>query len=69
MLMFDWFHAGKLDVQRLNYGIIILLPNITCANLIKQFRHVYLLRCIYKIITRLMTLRLDFVSRKLISIH
>uniref|UniRef100_A0A453J5C2 Reverse transcriptase domain-containing protein n=1 Tax=Aegilops tauschii subsp. strangulata TaxID=200361 RepID=A0A453J5C2_AEGTS len=24
--LFEWFHEGRLDVQRLNYGIITLLP-------------------------------------------
>lgn len=60
MTMFDWFHVGKLDVQCFNCGIITLLPKFTDAILIQRFRPICLLRCIYKIITRLMTLRLDF---------
>uniref|UniRef100_A0A453QLB1 Reverse transcriptase domain-containing protein n=1 Tax=Aegilops tauschii subsp. strangulata TaxID=200361 RepID=A0A453QLB1_AEGTS len=28
MLLFEWFHDNKLDVQRLNYGIITLLPKV-----------------------------------------
>jgi hypothetical protein len=46
--MFDKFHWGRLDVQRLNYGIITLLPKINEANKIQQFHHIFLLRCLYK---------------------
>ena len=34
--LFEWFYEGKLDVQRLNYGIITLLPKSTDASRIQQ---------------------------------
>jgi hypothetical protein len=33
--MFEKFHMGQLDVQRLNYGIITLLPELNEANKIQ----------------------------------
>jgi hypothetical protein len=37
MNLFYAFHDGSLDVQRLNYGIITLLPKISEANKISQY--------------------------------
>ena len=50
MLLFDLFHDNNLDVQRLNYGIITLLPKVVGANKIQQFRAICVLQCIYKLI-------------------
>ena len=60
--MFD-FHAGNLDVSRLNYGIITPLPKI------QQFRPICLLNCLYKWITKVLTLRLDPLPEKLILVN
>jgi hypothetical protein len=62
-------HLALLDVKRLNYGIITLLPKTADANKIQQFRPICLLRCIYKLITMAMSLRLDPYASKLFSIH
>ena len=50
--LFEWFYEGKLDVQRLNYGIITLLPKSADATKIQQYRPICLLRCPYKLITK-----------------
>jgi hypothetical protein len=63
------FHLGKLDVKRLNYGNITLLPKTADADRIQQFRPICVLRCIYKLITKTLTLRLDPYASKLFSIH
>lgn len=34
--LFDDFHHGKLDISRLNYGIISLVPKTKDANQIKK---------------------------------
>uniref|UniRef100_A0A452XZ84 Reverse transcriptase domain-containing protein n=1 Tax=Aegilops tauschii subsp. strangulata TaxID=200361 RepID=A0A452XZ84_AEGTS len=69
MLLFEWFHDNKLDVQRLNYGIITLLPKVAGANKIQQFRPICLLRCIYKLITKVLTIRLEPYVDVLFSRH
>jgi hypothetical protein len=58
MNLFHDFRAGCLDVSRLNYGVITLLPKIVGANKISQYRPIFLLRCIYKLITKTLTLRI-----------
>lgn len=64
--LFADFHNGKLDVSRLNYGIITLLPKVNVANRIQQFRPICLLNCLYKWITKVLTLRLAPFAEKLI---
>jgi len=65
--MLDNLHAGHLELWRLNYGVIILLPKVKPATTIKQFRPICLLNIIYKIITKALTLRLTIVVSKVIS--
>src|SRR4029079_4349786 len=67
--MLDDRHAGHLDLWRLNYGVIILLPKLKLPNNIKQFRPICLLNIIYKIITKVLTLRLTKVASRVISQH
>ena len=54
MDLFLAFYEGRLDVHRLNYGIITLLPKVNGANKIQQFRPICLLRCPYKLITKVL---------------
>lgn len=67
MSLFRNFHNGMLDVQRLNYGVITLLPKISGADKIQQFRPICLLRCPYKLITKVMDRRVEVYADKLIS--
>lgn len=67
--LFEWFYEGKLDVQRLNYGVITLLPKSAEANRIQQYRPICLLRCPYKLITKVMDLRAAKVANKIFSIQ
>jgi hypothetical protein len=69
MALFVAFHNCNLDVQRLNYGIRTLLSKNSEANKIQQFKFICLLRCIYKLITKILTLRLDPYAEKLFGIH
>jgi hypothetical protein len=69
MNLFYAFHEGSLDVQRLNYGIITLLPKISDAEKITQYRPICLLRCIYKLLTKVLTIRVEPFLQKIISTH
>ena len=37
MALFEDLHKGVLDVRRLNYGVITLVPKVQNANTIKQY--------------------------------
>ena len=69
MGLFLAFYEGRLDVHRLNYGIITLLPKISGANKIQQFRPIYLLRCPYKLITKVLDNRAAPFADVLFSKH
>ena len=64
--LFDDFHKEKVDICRINYGIITLLPKVSEAAKIQQFMPICLLNCIYKLITKTLTLRLEKIADKLI---
>jgi hypothetical protein len=55
-----------LDVKRLNYGMITLMPKIKDANRIHLFSPICLLSCLYKWFTKVLTLRLEPIARRLI---
>jgi hypothetical protein len=46
--LFSRFFQGSLNVKRMNYGIITLLPKVKDANMIQYFRPICLLNCLYK---------------------
>ena len=64
--LFDDFHKGNLLVNRLNYGVITLLPKVQDAAKIQQFRQICLLNFLYKWITKTLTLRIEKLADKLI---
>jgi hypothetical protein len=46
--LFHEFYTGSLDIKRINYGVITLLPKVKVAEKIHQFRPICLLNCLYK---------------------
>ena len=65
--MLDILHDGQLELWRLNYGVIILLPKVKPGTHVKQFRPICLLNVIYKIITKTLTTRLTTVIGRVVS--
>lgn len=58
--------ARLVDISSFNYGIITLLPKVSDAAKIQQFRPICLLNCLCKLITKTLTLRLEKVAQRLI---
>ena len=56
-----------MDISRINYGVITLLPKVSDAARIQQFRPICFLNCLYKLITKTLTLRIESVADKLID--
>jgi len=52
------FYNDTIDISIINYGIITLLPKVSEASKIQQFRPICLLNCLYKLVTKTLTLRL-----------
>jgi hypothetical protein len=63
------FFRDRLDLERLNYGVITLVPKSTDANKVKQFRPICLLNVSFKIFTRLLYRRISRFAATLISLH
>jgi hypothetical protein len=66
IMLFNDFHENKVNISRMNYGIITFLPKVANASRIQQFRPICLLNCLYKLITKTLTMRMERVAEKLI---
>jgi hypothetical protein len=60
--LFHCLHAGQLELFRLNFGEIVLLPKVNEAERIQQYRPICLLNVSFKIFTKVATLRLNTVA-------
>lgn len=54
--LFEDFFNKNVNISRINYGVITLLPKVSNATKIQQFRPICLLNCLYKLITKTLTL-------------
>jgi hypothetical protein len=61
------FNDAKLDLQRLNYGVITLVLKVREANTIKQYKSICLLNVDFKIFSKLLIDRLTPIADKLIN--
>jgi len=62
-----YFSKDQLDMKRLNYGAITLIPKVKDAFNVKQFRPICLLHVSFKIFTNLLMNRLTSLADKLID--
>jgi hypothetical protein len=65
--LFQDFYAGTLNIERLNYGVVTLIPKVPNVDDIKAFRPICLLNVCYKIITKVLTNRLANCITNVIS--
>jgi hypothetical protein len=65
--LFKDFYDGNLDIERLNYGMVTLLPKVDNAVEMKNFRPICLFNVCYKIITKVLNNRLALCIKKVIS--
>jgi len=63
--LFHDFYVGNLNVSRLNYGIITILPKVADAEKIQQFRPICLLNYLYKWITKVTVTHPFLVENKI----
>ena len=67
MAMFADFHKRDLDIKRLNYGVIILVPKVKDSNDIKQYHPICLLNVDFKIFTKALNNRFTPIAKELIG--
>lgn len=66
MEMINDFCLGNLDINRLNYRVITLIPKVKDVNNVKKFHLICLLNVSFKIFTRLLMERVTSLASKLI---
>jgi hypothetical protein len=64
--LFQDFYLGVLDIKRINYEIITLLPKVKEDERIQRLRPICLLNCLYKWFTKCLTIRLEPVAARII---
>ncbi|KAE8787553.1 Signal recognition particle 54 kDa protein, chloroplastic [Hordeum vulgare] len=52
MALFEDFYVGSIDLHRLNYGIITLIPKVTRASDIRQFWPITVINVIFRILAK-----------------
>ena len=58
---------GRIDVSRLNFGVLSLIPKFPGADQITQYRPIALINVIFKIISKAFAGRLDPIANRIIS--
>jgi hypothetical protein len=61
------FALGRVDIARLNFGILSLLPKVPGADNIKQYRPIALINVIFKLVSKAFACRLTPVAHRIIS--
>jgi hypothetical protein len=65
--MFKDFQCGSLDLFRLNFAMLTLIPKVDNASKMKQFKPISLLNCSFKMFSKLLSLRLEKVCQRLVA--
>ena len=61
------FMRGTVDISRLNFGILSLIPKVAGADNIRQFRPIALINVPFKICSKATTTRLVPIAQRIIS--
>jgi mRNA deadenylase 3'-5' endonuclease subunit Ccr4 len=66
MKFFDDFYHHRLDLRKINYGVITFIPKGENANIIQKYRPICLLQVLFKIFTKTLTVRSEPYMLKII---
>ncbi|KAK1612124.1 hypothetical protein QYE76_035797 [Lolium multiflorum] len=66
MHIFNDLSEHRIDLDRINYGIITLIPKSADADIIQKFRPICLLQVFFKIVTKALTVAPNPVMNKLL---
>jgi hypothetical protein len=61
------FILGRIDISRLNYGVLSLIPKVPGAVQISQFRPISLINVIFKIVSKCFASKIDPIANRIIS--
>lgn len=61
------FETGEINMARLNYAMIILIPKEDEAKSLRKFRPISLINCSFKIFAKALNNRLERISNRLLA--
>jgi hypothetical protein len=67
LAMFKDLSSGNLDLYRLNFALITIIPKEKDARTMNKFRPISLLNCSYKIFTKVLTNRISGIADRLVA--
>jgi hypothetical protein len=67
MEILNGFALGRVDIARLNFGILSMLPKVLGTDNIKQYRPIALINVIFKLVSKAYAYRLSPVAHRVIS--
>jgi hypothetical protein len=67
MRMVEDFNRNSLDLKRLNFGVITLVPKVLEASTIKKYRPICLLNVDFKVFLKLLNDRLTPIAGNIVS--
>ena len=65
--LFEAWFRDDMDIYRLNFAMITLIPKEKNASSMKKFRPISLLNCSFKIFTKVLTNRIAKIASRLIT--
>jgi hypothetical protein len=67
MALVRGFEKGEINLARLNYAMIILIPKEEEAKTLKKFRPISLINCSFKIFAKALNTRLESICNRLLA--
>jgi hypothetical protein len=61
------FILGRIDISRLNYGMLSLIPMVPGADKISQFWPIALINIIFKIVSKCYASKIDPIANRIVS--
>ena len=68
MALFEEFYVGTIDLHRLNYGIITLIPKVPGASDIRQFLPITVINVIFRILAKGYTNKVTSLANRITHI-
>jgi hypothetical protein len=55
------FSLGRVDAARINFGVLTLIPKVPCADGIRKFRRIALMKAKFKLISKAYAIRFSSI--------
>jgi hypothetical protein len=67
MALIKGFKKGDININRINYAMIILIPREEKARTLKKYRHISLINCSFKNFSKVLNNRIDALYGRLLA--